>query len=120
MSKRKTAQKISTTINQNDDYCERCRKKYIMSDEQKIECEKDFNDRLEFLNWYNRSYGEDKVKKGVKQCETCSKLFCTDCYKIHDKYNECFVYDKTKCDDCGSNYGSYDFGVRKVLCGYCI
>lgn len=59
------------------------------------------------------------VNDATLECEICHKNFCNSCHIIHDKHNECFVHNETACFYCGGP-GWYDYGVKKVLCVYCL
>lgn len=117
MPKHKSTKK-TVVVNQDDNNCHRCTMQYILSDEEKANLIEEMGSE-DFNKWHDSHYGPNKVKKGTSQCDTCIKMFCDKCYKIHDKYNECFIYNKKECAYCGGP-GSYDYGVRKVLCVYCL
>ncbi len=58
-------------------------------------------------------------KKGTEKCNTCLRFYCRQCYKIHDKHNECFCEIKTECFSCREK-GVYDWTLHKVYCNNCM
>lgn len=54
-------------------------------------------------------------RDGTHTCDACRRHFCSKCYKIHNKYDECFCEHKDKCYVCGED-GFYDYGIKKTIC----
>lgn len=62
-----------------------------------------------------RCQAQEIITKSNRTCQTCRKKFCSKCYKIHDKYNECFCEHQDKCYICGGK-GFYDYSIKKPVC----
>lgn len=57
-------------------------------------------------------------KKMGKKCDICIDYLCTKCDKIHTKHQECFIQLQSKSCYLCHREGTYDYGVRKFICGY--